>query len=74
MKDDLIYYCDWAQQPDIHIVGIGIDEWTTPAWGTDGRPGPGVYLADNGKWYTFDKDKVTAPESLGWLAYMSLKK
>lgn len=72
----LVYYCDWAQQPDIHLVGIGLDEWTTPNFlGHIDRELPeGVYKADNGKLYTFDKEKVTAPESLGWLAYMSLKK
>jgi hypothetical protein len=74
-EDDLVYYCDWAQQSDIHIVGIGLSEWTRPAWAHHQFTLPdGIYLAENRKCYTFNKDKVTAPESIGWLAYMNLKK
>ena len=70
-----VYYCDWAAMADVHIVGIGLNEWTSPKFEghTTRKLPPGVHLADNNKLYTFDKNKVTAPESLGWLAYMSLK-
>lgn len=60
-----IYYCDWAQQPDIHITGKdGINEWTTPQWDShckyDIKSLPeGVYEAASGNLYTFNLNKVT---------------
>ncbi len=54
-----IHYCDWASQPDIHILCS--NEWTTPAWGRRNVPDhveADFYLSDNGKYYTFKKDVV----------------
>lgn len=73
-EDEVVYYCDFAEQPDIHIVGIGLDVWTTPAWMEVLVNEPdGVFRAENHMRYTFDESKVTASESLGWLAYMKMK-
>ena len=55
----VVHYCSYASQPDIQI---SCDKsWTTPAWGPkNGKTTtPGVYLADDGRYYTFEKEKVT---------------
>lgn len=59
---DLIHYCDWSSQPDIHIMCDGT--WSQPMWGPEGENpigAEGVYKTDSGHLYTFTIEKVTCP-------------
>lgn len=55
----LVHAVKFAQQPDILILCT--EENTTPAWN---QPEPehgeyGIYMTDNGQWYSFDAAHVT---------------
>jgi hypothetical protein len=56
-----IHLCDWASQPDIHILCSG--KWTTPKWGAKApvESFDGVYEDEQQDLYTFDDEKVTCP-------------
>lgn len=55
-EPEVVHYCDWSGQPDIHIACD--NRSTTPAWGQPlGSPGP--YRDADGKLYAFDADDVT---------------
>lgn len=56
----IVHHCDWAGQPDIHIVCE--DRWTTPSW-SDQTPG-GPYLDETGRLYAFDESQVTCGRCL----------
>lgn len=52
----IVHYVTYSSQPDVQIVCT--QGWTQPAWGERPQFG-GVYHAENGMWYTFDRDQVT---------------
>jgi hypothetical protein len=57
----LIHLCDYASQPDIHLVCT--NTWTIPKWCPDpNAPDTGVYESDEGLLYTFEKSLVSCPE------------
>ena len=53
----LVHFCDYARQLEIVIFCTG--EGTIPAWGEHLTGDPDVFVAENGKLYTFDAAKVT---------------
>jgi hypothetical protein len=66
--DAFIHMVDWSSQPDLLFRCDGA--WSTPDWKQSGEDPTklqylgGIYLADNGRRYTFDKDKITCPVCL----------
>jgi hypothetical protein len=57
-----IHACDWAQQPDILIRCSS--KWTTPKWANASTDVEGVYIDDEGDFYTFENRLVTCPACL----------
>lgn len=59
-----ICYISWAGQPDLQFLCD--NSWSTPCWGgkahRSGKDGKEVYLADNKRYYTFDKETTTCPK------------
>ena len=60
----LIHICDYASQPDIRIFCT--QTWTTPKWpiGDAETAVPGLYLADNGMYYSFDLQLANCKDCL----------
>lgn len=55
---ELVHKVDWASQPDLLFRCDGT--WETPSWTQPQLP-PGVHLADDGRFYTFDEGSITCP-------------
>lgn len=53
-----VYHCAWASQPDLRLNVDGEEVWTTPAWDQPGGLPEGVFSAESGHYYTFDREKV----------------
>jgi hypothetical protein len=62
--EPVVHLCDWASQPDIRIKCS--QTMTTPKWRSSETSAellsPGIYKANNGDLYTFDRGLVTCPE------------
>ncbi len=64
VRPEAIHWSNWSQQPDVHLAH---GEFTTPAWrdwrAEDGLP-EGVYHADNGSLYTFNRESANCRRCL----------
>lgn len=62
IKGCVVHYCDWAQEPEIHLA---CGKWTIPAWGKASKTHPasglslpdGIFMEVGGGLYTFDKEQ-----------------
>lgn len=55
-KDTRVHMVDYASQPNIQYRCDST--WSTPDW-VQGEQPPGVFLADDGRLYTFTEEKIT---------------
>lgn len=61
-SDSPVHSIIYASQPDLQFR---CDEsWSTPKWGETNTDTPGVFIADDDRLYTFDRDSVTCTTCL----------
>jgi len=83
-NNKLVHNCDESSQPDIHILCS--NKWTTPSWNNPNTNEEGVYIDDEGDFYTFNdldyydhetksivRTKVTCQDCLKILKYNKAK-
>lgn len=58
MPEKVLHYCNWSSQHDIHLACFRMDDPEGWAWAWD----------DEERIHTFDRDEVTCPACLEWLA------
>lgn len=66
MMGELVHWCDWSGQPDIHIACDGT--WTTPDMLDIAAFEP--FHARSGHRYAFEVARVTCPKCIEFIARM----